>query len=115
MPDADRSAERWDATWSLGRGPTIDLVLRYNTPVAVVRRTSGGDTRTNMKAVVDSEKILLPVDADIEEGDHVEQRLPNGKTRIMLVTKVDVLQSPFGSPALDHTEAAYTRAARVGR
>ncbi len=61
-----------------------------------------------MKAVVDSEKIFLPVDADIEEGDHVEQRLPNGKTRTMLITKVDVLQSPSGSAVLDHTEAAYT-------
>jgi CHAT domain len=83
-------------------------VLRYNTPVVVVRRTSGGDTRTDIKAIVDSEKIFLPVDADIEEGDHVEQRLPNGKTRTVLITKVDTFQSPFGSAVLDHTEAAYT-------
>jgi hypothetical protein len=86
------------------------IVLRYNTPVVVVRRTDGSDTRMHMKAVVDTEKIFLPVDADIEEGDHVEQQLPNGKTRTVLITKVDVLQSPFGSAALDHTEAAYTSA-----
>jgi hypothetical protein len=41
------------------RALTIDLVVRYNTPVVVVRRTSGSDTRTDMKAVVDSEKIFL--------------------------------------------------------
>ncbi|HEX3958316.1 MAG TPA: CHAT domain-containing protein [Trebonia sp.] len=83
-------------------------MLSYNIPVVVVRRTNGGDTRTDMNAVVDSEKIFLPVDADIEKGDHVEQRLPNGKTRTMLITRVGVLQSPFGSTMLDHTEAAYT-------
>lgn len=61
-----------------------------------------------MTAIVDSEKIFLPVDADIEEGDHVEQRLPNGKTRTVLITRVDTFQSPSGSAAHDHTEAAYT-------
>jgi hypothetical protein len=88
--------------------PIINLVIRYNTAVVVVRRTSSGDTRIDMKAVVDSGKIFLPVDADIEEGDRVEQQLPNGKTRTIIITKVDVLQSPFGSGVLDHTEAEYT-------
>jgi hypothetical protein len=98
--------------WDAGRALTIDLVIefRYNTPVVVVRGTSDGDIRMDMMAVVDSEKIFLPVDADIEEGDHVEQQLPNGKKRTMLITRVDVLQSPFGSTALGHTEAAYTTA-----
>jgi hypothetical protein len=38
------------------------------------------------------------------------QRLPNGKVRVMRITKVHVLQSPFGSAELDHTEAKYTTA-----
>lgn len=83
-------------------------MLRYNTPIVVVRRTSGDNVRTDMNAIVDSDKILLPVDADIEAGDHVEQRLPNGKTRTVLITKVDVFQSPFGSRVHDHTEGTYT-------
>lgn len=88
--------------------PIINLVIRYNTAVVVVRRASSGDSRMDMKAIVDSEKIFLPVDADIEVGDRIEQQLPNGKTRTMIITKVDVLQSPFGSAVLDHTEAEYT-------
>jgi hypothetical protein len=58
-----------------------------------------------MRAVIDSEMIMLPVDADIEEGDRIERQLPNGKTQTLLVTKVDVLQSPLGGSGLDHTEA----------
>ena len=47
----------------------------HNTAVVVVRRTSSGETRTGMKAAVDSEGMFLPVDADIEVGDRVDQRL----------------------------------------
>lgn len=85
-------------------------MIRYNVPVVVVRGSGDGETRLEMMAVVDSKKIFLPVDADIEEGDQVEQLLPNGKRRVLQITEVDVLQSPFGTGSLDHTEAAYTTA-----
>lgn len=85
-------------------------MINYNIPIVVVRRTDRGEDRLDMKAVIDTDKIFLPVDADIEEGDEVEQRLPNGKVRSIRITKVDVLQSPFGSTQLDHTEAKYTTA-----
>lgn len=64
-----------------------------------------------MKAIVVTDKLFLPVDADVEEGDNVEQRLPNGKLRVMRITKLDVLQSPFGTAELDHIEAVYTTGA----
>lgn len=83
-------------------------VIRYNTPVVVVRGTGDGEVRLEMKAVVDANKLFLPVDADIEAGDRVEQWLPNGKLRTMHISKVDVFESPFGSKSLDHTEADYT-------
>jgi hypothetical protein len=86
-------------------------VIPYNVPLVVVRQTPGGEERLEMKAVVDSKMLMLPVDADIEEGDHVEQLLPNGKTRAVTITKVDVIQSPFGSSELDHTEARYSTSA----
>lgn len=84
-------------------------MIEYNTPIVVVRTTHDGETKLDMNGVIDSEMILLPVDADIEVGDRVERRLPNGKIQELRITKVDVLQSPFGS-ALDHTEARYTLA-----
>lgn len=63
----------------------------------MVRRASSGETRIDIKADVDSEVMVLPVDADIEEGDRVDQQLLNGKTRTLIITTVDVLQSPCGS------------------
>lgn len=80
----------------------------YNVPIVVLRETEAGETRHDTKAIVDGTVLYLPVDADIEQGDRVEQRLPNGKLRTLYVTRVDVLQSPFGSSNLDHTEAQYT-------
>lgn len=85
-------------------------MINYNTQIVVVRRTDDGEHRINMNAVVSSKHLLLPVDADVEEGDQVERRLPNGKVQNLRITKVDVLQSPFGSSELDHTEATYTTA-----
>jgi len=85
-------------------------VPTYNIPIVVIRGTEGGETRLGMKAIVDSSVLYLPVDADIEAGDRAEQKLPNGKVRILFITKVDVLQSPFGGSNLDHTEARYTTA-----
>ena len=39
----------------------------------------------------------------------MERMLPNGKTRTVYITKVDVLQSPFqGGSHLDHTDAYYS-------
>lgn len=79
---------------------------RYNTPLTVVRDTASGEHRVDMKAIVDREILFLPVDADIEEGDRVEQTLPNGKTKTLYITRTTVYQSPSSSN-LDHTEAEY--------
>lgn len=63
-----------------------------------------------MVAVDGTDAYYLPVDADIEQGDRVEQVLPNRRTRTVYITKVDVLRSPFGG-GLDHTEAHYATTA----
>lgn len=54
-------------------------------------------------------KLYLAVDADIEVGDEVSYTLPNGKPRIMRITKHDVLQAPrgMGGGGLDHTVCQY--------
>ncbi len=64
-----------------------------------------------MRAMDLTNRYALPVDADVQEGDRIEQELPNGRTQTVHVTKVDVLQSPFpGGASLDHTEAHYSTA-----
>lgn len=82
-------------------------MLSYDIPIVVLRQTGGSEARMDMKAFVDRDKFFLPVDADIQEGDHVEQQLPNGRTRMVLIVRVDTFQSPFGSTELDHAEATY--------
>jgi uncharacterized protein (TIGR02391 family) len=55
-------------------------------------------------------KLHLAVDADIEVGDIVEYKLPNGKSRTMKIVKHDVMQAPGGmrmGSDLDHTVCEY--------
>jgi uncharacterized protein (TIGR02391 family) len=53
-------------------------------------------------------EVHMAVDADIEVDDEVSYSLPNGKTRTMRITEVNVLQAPRGFPSdLDHTECKY--------
>lgn len=53
-------------------------------------------------------KVYFKVDADVEVGDLVSHVLPNGKTRTMQITNVDVHEAPRGfSSRLDHTECDY--------
>ena len=55
-------------------------------------------------------KLYLGVDADIEVGDIVEYKLPNGKPRTMKIVKHDVMQAPGGmrmDSDLDHTVCEY--------
>lgn len=82
-------------------------MINYNTPITVLRDTASGEQRIDMRALVDRDKLHLPVDADITEGDRAELKLPNGKTKVLYITVTTVYQSPFGSAALDHTEAEY--------
>lgn len=82
-------------------------MINYNTPITVLRSTGSGEQRIDMRAFVDRDKLFLPVDADIDEGDRVELKLPNGKTKVLYITATTVYQSPFGTDAMDHTEAEY--------
>lgn len=79
----------------------------YNIDITTIRTTNGGDQRIPLKAMDLGRMYALPVNADIQEGDHVEQKLPNGRLRTVYVERVEVLQSPFGNNNLDHTEAHY--------
>lgn len=93
-------------------------MMSFNIPIGVIRDSESGQTRLEMKAIIDNGKMWLPVDADIEEGDTVEYLLPNGKTQVLCITNTTVRQHPNGS-RLDHTEADYTtpaaQAAQQGR
>ncbi|WP_258069839.1 hypothetical protein [Arthrobacter sp. SX1312] len=86
-------------------------MIRYNVPIVLVRKTGNEEQRHELLAVVNRESLTVPVDADIEEGDIVERRLPNGKTATYVITDVTVFQSPFGG-RLDHTEATFEPASR---
>lgn len=85
-------------------------MISYNLDVTAVRMESGHEVRIPLKAIDDGDSYFLPVDADIMEGDQIEQALPTGRTRTVYVTKVKVMQSPFGGN-LDHTEAGYVATA----
>jgi hypothetical protein len=54
--------------------------------------------------------LYLAVDADIDVGDIVEYKLPNGKPRTMKIIKHDVFQAPGGlgmGAGLNHTKCQY--------
>lgn len=89
-------------------------MINYNIPLAVSRVDEAGNTTAHeVRAIVSSDEISLPLTADIEEGDVVEDRLPNGKTRRMVITQVTHLRSPFGRSTLDHITAKWKPARNV--
>jgi hypothetical protein len=88
-----------------------DSSFRFNVPITVVRDGEVDEKRLEMKAAIWQETISLPVDADVEVGDAIERKLPNGKMQSYLVTAVNVLQSPFRSgsgTSMDFTEVKFT-------
>ena len=81
-----------------------------NIPIVVVRDTDSGESRVDMKPIVDTEVIFFRSTPTSRRGTG-SSRLPSGKTRTIHITKVAVLQSPFGSHDLDHTEAHFATTA----
>lgn len=76
--------------------------------VTLIRERDGVESRGTSKGTFDNLKVYLPIDLEIEEGDRIEQALPNGKTRTYLVNHLVYRQSPFGRKdprSLDHIEA----------
>ncbi|MFI8526277.1 hypothetical protein ACIGB8_17595 [Promicromonospora sukumoe] len=84
------------------------MLFDYNLPIVVVRGSGADVQRLPMNAIDMDNSFALPVTADIQEGDRVERVLPNGRTRTVYITKVDVRESPFPDPQMDHTEAHYS-------
>lgn len=80
-------------------------MIRYNTPVTRIRQTEVGEERIDLKVVMDTKKMFFPADADVEDGDLIEESRPGGRTRMLVLSNVAALRSPFGSNQLDHTEA----------
>ncbi|MBT2548939.1 TIR domain-containing protein [Arthrobacter sp. ISL-65] len=86
-----------------------DRSFRFDVPITVVRDGGADEKRLDMKAAIWQETISLPVDADVEVGDVIGRKLPNGKMQSYLVTAVNVLQSPFYSGgSMDFTEVKFT-------
>jgi uncharacterized protein (TIGR02391 family) len=81
-----------------------------NTPMTRTRVEADG-TVTTAEILADdvgNGEVHMAVDADIEVGDEVSYTLPNGKTRTMRITEVNVYQAPGGfTSTLDHTECNY--------
>lgn len=86
-------------------------MMRYNIDIEIVR---GSESHIE-KAVVDSKLLFFPVAADVMEGDLMIRVLPNGREDRMIATEVSVLQSPFGSSALDHTEVKFVSEASASK
>jgi uncharacterized protein (TIGR02391 family) len=86
-------------------------VIKYNVRLTVTRTGEDGTESTHeVKAIVGSDSIHLPITADVEEGDVVEERLPNGKIRRMRITKVAHFRSPFRNDSMDNIEAHWETA-----
>ncbi|ACZ31333.1 hypothetical protein Xcel_2315 [Xylanimonas cellulosilytica DSM 15894] len=83
------------------------MAINFNIPVVIRRTEHGVETRTEAMAMDLLTMYALPVDADVIEGDEIDNRLPSGRVRTVRITNVGVLQSPFGN-SLDHTEAHYS-------
>lgn len=83
-------------------------MLRYNTPVTRIRQTEAGEEQIDIKVIIDTKKMFFPLDADVEDGDLIEESRPGGRTRTLVLSNVVALRSPFGSSKLDHTEADWT-------
>lgn len=95
--------------------------MNVRTTTMILRRVSpdGDVIETEIEGLDHSttNSVTFAVDADVEEGDEVSYQLPNGKTKTMVLTKIDIMRSPFkhsGSGRLDHTSAKYSVAADHG-
>lgn len=79
-----------------------------NTDVEVVKTgPTGHIERAAVKAFITGEMVMLPIGTDVDEGDRIEY-LQGTKPRTLMLTKIDYLESPFGTSDLDHIEATYT-------
>jgi uncharacterized protein (TIGR02391 family) len=67
---------------------------RIMEPLAIVRRTAEGDTRTNVKGALQSDKATFAIGVDIEEGDLVEQPVAGGKVKTYRATNVTHHKAP---------------------
>ncbi|MFE9744600.1 TIGR02391 family protein [Saccharothrix saharensis] len=80
-------------------------MIPYNMEITIIGTSPEGEKRTSAKAVISRDFVHLPIKTEINQGDLIERKLPNGSIETRRVLKLDYLQSPFGSPALDHIEA----------
>jgi hypothetical protein len=88
--------------------------INYNIPITVVRGAGPDEQRLPMRAMDYGGSYGLPVDADIREGDQVEEDMPSGRRRTVYITEVKVFRAPWGGglrPAggqMDNTQAFYS-------
>ncbi|MGR6320352.1 CHAT domain-containing protein [Micromonospora soli] len=78
--------------------------------VTVIRDTSDGQTRTEVLASIQKGKAFFDIDADVEEGDLIEQRIANDKVVLHRVTDVTHHQAPGHFSAGSHIEADIIKA-----
>jgi uncharacterized protein (TIGR02391 family) len=71
---------------------------RHMEEVAIIRRSSDGETRVDAFALMSAKAATFPLDTDLEEGDLIEQRLPSGKAKLYRATRV-TYHSRRGLPA----------------
>lgn len=81
-------------------------MITFSTQVTRIRWTEQGDERAELPASFLPEgRLLLPKDSDVDEGDMVEEIMPNGDKKTFRLSKVNFMNAGWGSGALDHTEA----------
>jgi uncharacterized protein (TIGR02391 family) len=89
-------------------------MIFFTTYVTIIRRNhEGTEKRRGSPARVDGSTILLPIDTDVQVGDHLEHRLPNDEPRRMIV--IDAVH-PYMNRAStfdDHIELTCVPSQRV--
>jgi uncharacterized protein (TIGR02391 family) len=88
-----------------GRERAGGEMFNYNVKLNLTRvETDGSESHREIMAIVMGDKIALPITANIDVDDLLEQTVPSGQVKRMRVVKVDHAQSPFGTSELDHIE-----------
>ena len=81
-------------------------MIKFSAQVTRIRWTEQGEERVELPAqFLPVGRIFLPKDSDVDEGDMIEEILPDGHTRTFRLSDIQFMNAGWGAGGLDHTEA----------
>lgn len=80
--------------------------MKFSAQVTRIRWTAQGEERVDLPAqFLSAGRIFLPKDSDVDEGDTIEEIMPDGDKRTFRLSDIQFMNDGWGTGALDHTEA----------